>query len=325
MNPTEPIPAWLRKAEPVLAARVNEDLYVTMQEMGRRVQQEGFRSPRGRRHLAFGVGFPFFSLAGIGVALYLLWSNFWLSMIVLYGTIICQQVFAFRRHSTTIHENIMIPEVLKELWLAGCRGSEIACIPLLGFARFAPRFAAAFGLLGLIGSVVLAWVIGAGWGEAILLVATVTLAMYAGAWSMARLAAPIMILHAIKQRHGLGRSTLELLVASVPILALAGLASVGMLVVYIAVTEVVERLEGSLAMGTAVFCVLLSVALAIVYYPAWRIVLGVQQRWLDHLDELFDGYVRKALLHDPDAERRFPDVKDAGGDDDDVSRGSRGG
>jgi hypothetical protein len=303
MTPSDPIPNWLRRAEPILASRVNVKLYSTIQEMGSRVRREGFRTVRGRRYLAFRLGLPAMSLLGIGGGLYLLTVSFWLGVVVLYGTVICQQVVLARRHVFSLHENIMVPEVLKDLWLSGCRGSEIVCVPALAVARVTFWFSFVFALAAFLASLSFSHHLGLGWDETIPFVAALTTVCGVTTWWFMRLSGTLLLLFGMKQKHGHGKSNVELALAYLPLVLLMMLVSACGVTAYILLSILVDKLGGTQGLPSVLWSSLISSLLLAMYLPALSIVRRIQNRWLDHMDELFDSYVRKVLLKDPDAER----------------------
>ncbi len=305
MNPQDPLPPWLRRAEPVLSFCAHLPLFECICDASARVRREGWRTPRGRRFLLRNVASPGFVFAGVVLGILLLPVHFPAAMLLLYAVPLSQIVLILKRGKRTAAENLMDERVIGDLWLAGCRGSELGAAMALRLARTEPSSSTAFAGAAAWASAVL--VLGGGliplWESAVIVAVVFACAREMGWWASG-LVAPLFLIHRARMRFaGAGRLGVTLWWAALvtALVGFVGLMNQGIL----AVIVMWAMQQGySFAIGVALYLMVVTVLLMVLRPPAVALARVFQQRWLDHIDAVFDIYVRTRHLYDPDAERQ---------------------
>jgi hypothetical protein len=252
----------------------------------------------------YNVASPGFVFAGVILGILLLSTHFLAAMLLLYAVPLSQIVLILKRGKRSAGENLLSDRVLIDLWMAGCRGSELAAVMALRFARTEPSSSTAFAGAAACAAALL--VLSSGgvppWESAVLVAVVFACARELGWWASG-LVAPLFLIHRARMRFlGTGRLGVTLWWAALvtALVGFVGLMNQGM----IGVIVMWAMQSGySMVIGVALYLMVVAVLLMLLRPPA--VVLGrvFQQRWLDHIDAVFDTYVRTQQLHDPDARR----------------------
>jgi hypothetical protein len=122
-------------------------------------------------------------------------------------------------------------------------------------------------------------------------------------WWASGLVAPLYLIHRARIKfRGVGRVSITLWWAALvtALVGFVGLMNQGMIAV---IVMWAMQAGYSTILGVALYLMAVAVLLMILRSPAVILARVFQQRWLDHIDEVFETYIRTVHLHDPDARR----------------------